>query len=76
MVLKTHLEQFREPLKVPPVGQPKNPFSKSVLSFVPLILKHFPIPEPLNPRFDIKQIGKWTDGWAMHLLSGTLYRSP
>ena len=31
MVLKTHLEPFREPLKVPPVGQPKNPFfSKSV----------------------------------------------
>ena len=30
MVLKTHLEQFREPLKVPPVGQPKNFFSKSV----------------------------------------------
>ena len=26
MVLKTHLEPFREPLKVPPVGQPKNPF--------------------------------------------------
>ena len=26
MVLKTHLEQFREPLKDPPVGQPKNPF--------------------------------------------------
>ena len=25
MVLKTHLEPFREPLKVPPVGQPKNP---------------------------------------------------
>ena len=25
-VLKTHLEPFREPLKVPPVGQPKNPF--------------------------------------------------
>ena len=30
MVLKTHLEPFREPLKVPPVGQPKNLFSKSV----------------------------------------------
>ena len=30
MVLKTHLEPFREPLKDPPVGQPKNPFSKSV----------------------------------------------
>ena len=31
MVLKTHLEPFREPLKVPPVGQPKNTFfSKSV----------------------------------------------
>ena len=29
MVLKTHLEPFREPLKVPPVGQPNNPFSKS-----------------------------------------------
>ena len=29
MVLKTHLEPFREPLKVPPVGQQKNPFSKS-----------------------------------------------
>ena len=30
MVLKTRLEPFREPLKVPPVGQPKNPFfSKS-----------------------------------------------
>ena len=26
MVLKTHLEPFREPLKVPPVGQPKNFF--------------------------------------------------
>ena len=26
MDLKTHLEPFREPLKVPPVGQPKNPF--------------------------------------------------
>ena len=26
MVLKTHIESFREPLKVPPVGQPKNPF--------------------------------------------------
>ena len=26
MVLKTHLEPFREPLKVPPVGQPKNLF--------------------------------------------------
>ena len=26
MVQKTHLEPFREPLKVPPVGQPKNPF--------------------------------------------------
>ena len=26
MVLKTHLEPFREPLMVPPVGQPKNPF--------------------------------------------------
>ena len=26
MVLKTHLEPFREPLRVPPVGQPKNPF--------------------------------------------------
>ena len=25
MVLKTHLEPFREHLKVPPVGQPKNP---------------------------------------------------
>ena len=25
MVLKTHLEPFRQPLKVPPVGQPKNP---------------------------------------------------
>ena len=32
MVLETNLEPFREPLKVPPVGQPKNPFSKSVLS--------------------------------------------
>ena len=32
MVLKTHLEPFREPLKVPPVGQQKNKFfSKSVL---------------------------------------------
>ena len=32
MVLKTHLEPFREPLKVPPVGQQKNGyiFSKSV----------------------------------------------
>ena len=30
MVLKTHLEPFREPLKVPPVGQQKNPLSKSV----------------------------------------------
>ena len=32
MVLKTHLEPFKEPLKVPPVGQPKNLFfsSKSV----------------------------------------------
>ena len=31
MVLKTHLEPFREPLRVPPVGQPKNRiFSKSV----------------------------------------------
>ena len=27
MVLKTHLETFREPLKVPPVGQPNNLFS-------------------------------------------------
>ena len=26
MVLKTHLEPLREPLKVPPVGQPKNLF--------------------------------------------------
>ena len=26
IILKTHLEPFREPLKVPPVGQPKNPF--------------------------------------------------
>ena len=26
MVLKTRLEPFREPLKVPPVGQPKNLF--------------------------------------------------
>ena len=26
MVLKTHLEPFREHLKVPPVGQPKNVF--------------------------------------------------
>ena len=26
MVLKTNLKPFREPLKVPPVGQPKNPF--------------------------------------------------
>ena len=26
MVLNTHLEPFREPLKVPPVGQPKNLF--------------------------------------------------
>ena len=26
MVLKTHLEPFREPFKVPPVGQQKNPF--------------------------------------------------
>ena len=26
MVLKTHLVPFREHLKVPPVGQPKNPF--------------------------------------------------
>ena len=26
MVLKTRLEPFREPFKVPPVGQPKNPF--------------------------------------------------
>ena len=25
MVLKTHFEPFREPLKVPPVGQQKNP---------------------------------------------------
>ena len=31
MVLRTHLEPFRETLKVPPVGQPKNLFfSKSV----------------------------------------------
>ena len=32
MALKTHLEPFRELLKVPPVGQPKNLFfsSKSV----------------------------------------------
>ena len=30
MVLKTHLEPFREPLKVQPVGQQKNLFSKSV----------------------------------------------
>ena len=29
MVLKTHLEPFREPLKVLPVGQPKNLFSSS-----------------------------------------------
>ena len=38
MVLKTHLEPFREPLKVPPVRQPKNPFSSSksvYLSFHP-----------------------------------------
>ena len=26
MVLKTHLEPFRETVKVPPVGQPKNFF--------------------------------------------------
>ena len=26
MVLKTHLEPFREPLMVPPVGQPNNLF--------------------------------------------------
>ena len=26
VVLKTHLEPFREPLKVPPMGQPKVPF--------------------------------------------------
>ena len=26
MGLKTHLEPFRGALKVPPVGQPKNPF--------------------------------------------------
>ena len=26
IVLKTHLEPFREPLQVPPVGQAKNPF--------------------------------------------------
>ena len=26
MVLKTHLEPFREPVKDSPVGQPKNPF--------------------------------------------------
>ena len=26
MVLKSHLEPFREPLKVPPVGQQMNPF--------------------------------------------------
>ena len=31
MVLKTNLEPFTKPLKVPPVGQPKNLlFSKSV----------------------------------------------
>ena len=32
MVLKTHLEPFREPLKVPPVGQPKNHFFLRVYS--------------------------------------------
>ena len=30
MVLKTHLEPFREPLKVPPGDSKKNLFSKSV----------------------------------------------
>ena len=30
MVLKTNLEPFREPLKVPPVGQQRTLFSKSV----------------------------------------------
>ena len=30
MVLKAQLEPFREPLKVPPVGQQKTLFSKSV----------------------------------------------
>ena len=32
MVLKTHLEPFREPLKVPPVGQPKNPADKGYVT--------------------------------------------
>ena len=38
MVLKTHLEPFREPLKVPPVGQPKNPFFLRV--YEPLQVRH------------------------------------
>ena len=35
MVLKTHLEPFREPLKIPPVGQPKNLFFLRVHEGVP-----------------------------------------
>ena len=34
MVLNTHLEPFREPLKVPPVGQPKNPFFLRVYIYI------------------------------------------
>ena len=35
MVLKIHLEPVREPLKVPPVGQPKNLFFPSKTKSVP-----------------------------------------
>ena len=43
MVLKTNLEPFREPLKVPPVGQPKNHFFLRVyyISF-PVHFQAFP----------------------------------
>ena len=36
MVLKTHVEPFREPLKVSPVGQPNNPFSLRVYTHTPI----------------------------------------
>ena len=42
LVLKTNLEPFREPLKVPPVGQPKNPFFLRVYFIVCFIyLPHY-----------------------------------
>ena len=38
MVLKTHLEPFREHLKVPPVGQQKNPFFLRVYNTIYLFI--------------------------------------